>query len=109
MLTHIFGDVLILLFPPDKKISETKSSVFFSSNTETDMKAEVCETLNIMTESLSDKYLRLPALVGADRSYCFGHLIDRVAMRINDWKEKTLGMGSKEILIKFIAQAMRYL
>jgi hypothetical protein len=26
-----------------QKISETKSSIFFSSNTETDVKAEVCE------------------------------------------------------------------
>jgi hypothetical protein len=89
-----------------QKISETKSSIFFSSNTETDVKAEVCETLNIMTESLSDKYLGLPTLVGADRSDCFRHLIDRVAMRINGWKEKTLSLGGKEILIKSIAQAV---
>jgi hypothetical protein len=34
-----------------QKISETKSSIFFSSNTETDVKAVVCETLDIMTES----------------------------------------------------------
>jgi hypothetical protein len=59
-----------------------------------------------MTESLSDKYLGLPALVGADRSNCFCHLIDRVAMRINGWKEKTLSLGGKEILIKSIAQAV---
>ena len=43
----------------------------------------------MMTESLSDKYLGLPALVGADRSDCFRHLIDRVVTRINGWKEKT--------------------
>ena len=39
---------------------------------------EVCQVLNIMTESLNDKYLGLPALVGANRSDCFCHLIDRV-------------------------------
>jgi hypothetical protein len=70
------------------------------------VKAEVCETLNIMTESLSDKYLGLSALVGADRSNCLRHLIDRVAMRINGWKEKTLSLGGKEILIKSIAQVV---
>ena len=45
-------------------------------------------------------------MVGVDRSDCFRHLIDRVAMRINGWKEKTLSMGGKEILIKSIAQAV---
>jgi len=89
-----------------QKISEEKSSIFFSSIIDTEVKAEVCETLNIMTESLSDKYLGLPALVGADQSDCFCHLKNRVSKRINGWKEKTLSMGGKEILIKSIAQAV---
>ena len=87
-------------------LSAAKSSIFFSGNTEVDVKLEVCETLDIMSESLNDKYLGLPALVGTDRSDCFRHLIDRISMRINGWKEKFLSMGGKEILIKSIAQAM---
>jgi hypothetical protein len=59
-----------------------------------------------MTETLSDKYLGLPALVGADQSDCFRHLIDRVNSRINGWKEKLLSMGGKDILIKSIAQVV---
>ena len=66
-----------------RKISEAKSSIYYSSNTKVGIKAEVCEALNIMTESLSDKYLSLPAMVGADRSDCFHHLIDRVNSCIN--------------------------
>ncbi len=50
---------------------------------EVDVKTEVCQILNIMTEALSDKYLGLPALVGTDRSDCFRHLIDRVVSRID--------------------------
>ncbi|GJN02267.1 hypothetical protein PR202_ga19600 [Eleusine coracana subsp. coracana] len=86
--------------------SVAKSSIYFSCNTSVDDKAEVCEALGIMTESLSDKYLGLPALVGAKRSDCFRHLIDRVRSRISGWKEKLLSMGGKEILIKSIAQAV---
>ena len=71
-----------------QKLSEAKSSIYFPSNTEVEIKTEVCQTLNIMTESLSDKYLGLPALVGADRSDCFRHLVDRVVTRIDGWKEK---------------------
>ncbi|GJN35059.1 hypothetical protein PR202_gb23789 [Eleusine coracana subsp. coracana] len=89
-----------------KKISEEKSSVFFSTNTTVDDKAQVCQTLNIMIEAISDKYLGLPTMVGAERSECFTHLIDRVLARIKGWKEKLLSMGGKEVLIKSIAQSM---
>jgi len=89
-----------------QKVSEAKSSIFFSNNTNVDAKVEVCEALNIMTEALGDKYLGLPAMVGTDRSDCFQHLIDRVNSRINGWKEKLLSLGGKEILIKSIAQAI---
>jgi hypothetical protein len=58
-----------------------------------------------MTEALSDKYLGLLALIGAEKSDCFRHLIDRVRARISGWKEKLLSMGGKEVLIKSIAQA----
>jgi hypothetical protein len=75
-----------------QKVSEAKSSIFFSNNTEVNVKAEVCEALNIMIESLSDKYLGLPAMVGTDRSDCFRRLIDWVNSRINGWKEKLLSL-----------------
>jgi hypothetical protein len=45
-------------------VSLSKSSVFFSPNTNSLMRAEICEALHIDTEALSDKYLGLPALVG---------------------------------------------
>lgn len=53
----------------------------------------MCETLNILTELLSGKYLGLPALVGADRSDCFQYQIDRVRAKTKGWKEKLLSMG----------------
>ncbi|GJN08014.1 hypothetical protein PR202_ga25898 [Eleusine coracana subsp. coracana] len=87
-------------------VSEAKSSIYFSGNTDVDVKAEVCAALNIMTESLNDKYLGLPAMVGIDRSDCFRHLIDRVKRRTQGWKKKLLSPGGKEILIKSIAQAI---
>ena len=89
-----------------QKVSEAKSSIYFSSNTEVDVKTEVYEVLNIMTKSLSDKYLGLPVMVGADHSDCFRRLIDRVNSRINGWKEKLLSLGGKDILIKSIAQVV---
>jgi hypothetical protein len=87
-------------------VSLAKSSIFFSPNTNVLIKAEICEALHISTEAISDKYLGLPALVGADRSDCFEHFIERIIQRIMGWKEKQLSIGGKEILLKAIAQAI---
>jgi hypothetical protein len=87
-------------------VSLAKSSIYFSPNTNVVMRAEICETLHIDTEAISDKYLGLPALVGADRSDCFIHFVERIIQRISGWKEKILSIGGKEILLKAIAQAI---
>jgi hypothetical protein len=89
-----------------QKISEAKSSNYFSRNIEVEVKAEVCQVLNIMIESLTGKYLGLPALVGTYQTDCFCHLIDRVVNQISGWKEKTLSLGGKGTLIKSIAQVV---
>jgi hypothetical protein len=87
-------------------VSLAKCSIFFSSNTNALLRAEICETLHIDTKALSDKYLGLPALVGADRSDCFEHFIERIIQCINGWKEKLMLLGGKEILLKAVAQAI---
>jgi hypothetical protein len=56
-------------------------------------------------KALSEKYLGLPALVGADRSDSFEHFIQRIIQRINGWKENLLSIGGKETLLKAVAQA----
>jgi hypothetical protein len=87
-------------------VSLAKSSIYFSPNTLVLMRADICATLHIDTEDIFDKYLGLPALVGADRSDCFRHFIERIIQRINGWKEIILSIGGKEILLKAIAQAI---
>ena len=56
-----------------------------------------------MTESLSDKYLGLPSMIGVDRVDCFKHIIERIQKMINGWKERTLSYGGKEALVKAVA------
>jgi hypothetical protein len=87
-------------------VSVAKSSIFFSPNTNVLLRSEICEVLHINTEAMSNKYLGLPTLVGADRSDCFKHFIERIIQRINGWKEKQLSIKGKEILLKTIAQAI---
>ena len=87
-------------------VSESKCSIFFSPNTNVEVKAEVCQILNIMTESISDKYLGLPSMIGVDRVDCFKHIIERIQAMVNGWKERTLSFGGKEALLKAVAQAI---
>jgi hypothetical protein len=87
-------------------VSLAKSSIYFSPNTHVIMRDEICDILHIDTKALSDKYLGLPASVGAGRSDCFMHSIERIIQRINGWKEKILSIGGKEILLKAIVQAI---
>jgi hypothetical protein len=87
-------------------VSLAKSSIFFSPNTNALLRAKICEELHINTETISDKYLGLPTLVGADRSDYFERFIERIIQRINGWKEKMLSIGGKEILLKAVAQAI---
>ena len=57
-------------------VSLAKPSIFFSPNTNVLIREDMCTVLHIDTEALSDKYLGLPELVGADRSDCFMHFKD---------------------------------
>ena len=63
-------------------MNQEKSSDYFSPNTSVDKRVEVCTTLNILVEALSEKYLGLPLLVGADRSDKFQYLVDRVCQLV---------------------------
>ena len=66
----------------------------------------MCVQLNILIEANTEKYLGLPPLVGLDRVDCFTDLIDKLCNRLAGYKENILSYGSKEILLKAVAQAI---
>jgi hypothetical protein len=74
-------------------VSDPKSSIYFSPNTDAEDKGAVRSILNIHSEALSEKYLGLPSQVGMDRSDCFQYLVDHVCKIISGWNEKNLSMG----------------
>jgi hypothetical protein len=87
-------------------VSEAKCSIFFCPNVDVQVKAEICEELNIFSEAISDKYLGLPFMVGLDKTESFIYLLERIIERIQGWKDKFLSMGGKEIYLKEIIQAI---
>ena len=76
---------------------------FFSPNTNANSRSKVSQQLHTDTEALSDKYLGLLAMVGAERSDCFKYCIERIKQRMQGRMEKQLPVGGKEIMLKVVA------
>lgn len=87
-------------------INKGKSDVLFSANASTTEREEVKQELQIVKETLNEKYLGLPAHVDRSKGDKFAYLKDRVWQRIQGWKEKMLSWAGKEVLIKAVAQAI---
>lgn len=87
-------------------INKAKSAILFSKNTKASRKKEVCDTIQVTKETMSERYLGLPVHVGLSEGNTFAYLKDRIWKRIQGWKEKFLSWAGKEILIKAIAQAI---
>ncbi|KAL9680203.1 hypothetical protein QQ045_018081 [Rhodiola kirilowii] len=52
------------------------------------------------------KYLGLPVAFGHNRTELFRDIVGRVWKKLQGWKEKTLSIAGKEVLIKAVVQAM---
>lgn len=51
-------------------------------------------------------YLGLPAVIGRSKKVIFSNLQDKLWKKIKGWKEKVLSQTGKEILLKYVAQAI---
>ena len=91
---------------PGQLVSDTKSSVYFSSNTLVEDKVLVYQNFGIKIEALNDKYLRLPAMVDVDRSDSFEYPLDRINQLVNGGEEKLLSTWGKETLVSHVECSM---
>ena len=83
-----------------------KTSLFFSPNTDNDVKERVKSMFGAQVIKSHEAYLGLPSLVGRSKNNTFAQLKQRVANKVSGWKEKILTPAGKEILIKSVAQAV---
>ena len=60
------------------------------------------------TTSIGDlgKYLGLPPIIGRGKKQAFMEIKQKIANKLQGWKGKLLSQAGKEILIKFVAQAI---
>jgi ribonuclease HI len=89
-----------------QRLNRDKTSVFFSRNTSTGSRSELLNLIGIPASTRYDHYLGLPALVGKSRVREFQNIVDRVKIRVQDWKNKFLSQAGKEVLLKAVIQAI---
>ncbi|XP_030479063.1 uncharacterized protein LOC115696295 [Cannabis sativa] len=99
-LMHLFENASGL------KVNYSKSSIFFSPNTDTTIRNQVCSSLH-MSEALEGSlYLGLPNIIGRNKNAVLGFLKNKVISRINSWDGKFLSRVGKEILLKTVIQSL---
>ncbi|XP_062103848.1 uncharacterized protein LOC133814961 [Humulus lupulus] len=104
------GNVLTLLDLFEKasgqRVNLAKSSVFFSSNTSSDMRHIICQRMGILEAGDHSMYLGLPNTMGRNKSAILGFLKERIRSRIQSWDGKLLSRAGKEVLLKTVVQSL---
>jgi hypothetical protein len=87
-------------------INYSKSEVYFSRNTPSDIKDQVTTTLGVSETLGTGRYLRMPSMIGRNKKAIFGYLKDRMWRKIQGWSGKHLSKAGREVLVKSVAQAI---
>ena len=108
--SHECNSVLELLEKYERasgpRINWDKTQLFFSSNTNQQVKNSIKGRLGVAVSHQFDKYLGLPSFVGRGKKQSFSYIRERIWQKIQGWKEQLLSQAGKEVLIKSILQAM---
>lgn len=87
-------------------INPDKCSILFSGNCQEAVSDEVKNVLGISQVVFEPKYLGLPVPDGRMHKEKFESVQERLRKRLIDWSERYMSSGSKELLIKAMAQAI---
>lgn len=91
---------------PSQRMNKDKSSLFFSRNTRISTKNNITNIAGIKVTNSQEKYLGLPTLVDRSRSKEFKAILDKVSIKMSNWKHKFLSQVGKEIMLKSVIQAI---
>jgi hypothetical protein len=89
-----------------QRINTDKSYLFFGKGCPAATRGSIKNILDVQNESLNEKYLELPSDVGRSKNGAYYYLKDKIWKRVQEWMEKLLSGGGKEILIKSVIQAI---
>lgn len=87
-------------------INPSKCSILFPEKCSAAIIDEVKTILQVSQEVFDPKYLGLPVPDGRMNKGRFESILERLSRILVDWSEQYMSSGSKEILIKSVAQAI---
>ena len=104
---HIIKEILqIFEVASGQKINCEKSSIFFNTNTPSSTRDEIKMLLNTTSTEPFEKYVGLPPVIGRGKKQAFVEIKLCIQSKLSGWKTKLLSQAGREILIKFVAQAI---
>ncbi|XP_030505125.2 uncharacterized protein LOC115720103 [Cannabis sativa] len=89
-----------------QQVNFTKSSIFFSINTDLVIQTQICNYLHMVVAEEGSFSLGLPSTMNRNKTSVLGFLRDKVKKRLQSWEGKFLSKGGKEVLIKLVVQAL---
>lgn len=87
-------------------INVQKSSLFFSANASSDLKAEIKEILGMPEMNPKAKYLGLLTVWGKSKRESMAFIEDKIYGKIQGWGDTQLNHAGKEVLIKSVIQTI---
>lgn len=89
-----------------QQVNIDKSSVFFSRNTCSYLKCDLCNQLGFKEAGDNSMYLGLPSFISRKKSVVFGYIKEKLQEKLQGWDKKNLSRAGKEVLIKSSAQSL---
>ncbi|VVA31667.1 PREDICTED: reverse mRNAase [Prunus dulcis] len=83
-----------------------KSNMVFSPNTPSSLRVQLCEMFGFNGVDNAGTYLGLPTIWGRLKRAALAYIKDRVRRKIKGWKQSSLSLAGKEILLKAVATAI---
>ena len=87
-------------------INKENTTLFFGKSVPVEVKNSIKDLLGVLDIKEYEKYLKLPAVVGKNKTTSLNFIKERVWEKLQGWKEKILTQAGKEVLLKAVVQAI---
>jgi hypothetical protein len=89
-----------------QRVNLNKSAIFYAPGCPDSVKEDVKSRTGIACETLSERYLGLPTVVGRSKDGCFKYVTDRSWAKVKGLKGQGMSKEAKNVIVKSVLQAV---